>query len=273
MDSDAGVGSLGLSTHAYNCLVRRAKRPILTIDRLCQEDPRIAAADQSTALRPARIPIRPPAVAADRGRRRRTWPPASGAAKRVMAAQPRRLRPSGMYRPAQLRHGPAGLSLRSRRRPGEVAACRRSWMLVPSAPARIPYARAAVAATGGRRRAPRRAAGKRRCSRAVCPAPLRPGGARCAHFPTTWPSALGIVRHRQLAIHPEAERDTAAVAVIPGGTRNPIRHQAGGLAGISASISSSSTLRARRLCSESHEPGRRRRTPYSRRQSGSPRRR
>jgi hypothetical protein len=41
VNSDAGVGSmklLGLGTQSYNCLVRRAG--ILTIDRLCQEDPR-----------------------------------------------------------------------------------------------------------------------------------------------------------------------------------------------------------------------------------------
>ena len=38
LNSDGGVGSLGLGTQAYNCVVGRAE--ILTIERLCQEDPR-----------------------------------------------------------------------------------------------------------------------------------------------------------------------------------------------------------------------------------------
>ena len=38
LNSDGGVGSLGLGTQAYNCVVGRAE--ILTIERLCHEDPR-----------------------------------------------------------------------------------------------------------------------------------------------------------------------------------------------------------------------------------------
>ena len=52
LNSDAGVGSLGLGTQAYNCVVGRAE--ILTIERLCHEDPRIAAADQSNGPQVAR---------------------------------------------------------------------------------------------------------------------------------------------------------------------------------------------------------------------------
>ncbi|MGA3079555.1 MAG: hypothetical protein ABSG56_38505 [Bryobacteraceae bacterium] len=37
LQSDVGVGSLGLGTQAYNCVVERAD--ILSIDRLCQETP------------------------------------------------------------------------------------------------------------------------------------------------------------------------------------------------------------------------------------------